>query len=96
MIWPYTDMLLHDMGPGLADNRPEWQANGQEWRTPPLWGIGMTQTVSGHTFFLHDGRARNLLEAILWHGGEAQASRDTVRLMSAADRGALIKFLESL
>ena len=96
LIWPYTDMLLHDMGPGLADNRPEWQANGQEWRTPPLWGIGMTQTVSGHTFFLHDGRARNLLEAILWHGGEAEAARETVRLMTAADRGALIKFLESL
>ncbi|MCI5038772.1 MAG: c-type cytochrome [Donghicola eburneus] len=96
LIWPYTDMLLHDMGPGLADNRPEWQANGQEWRTPPLWGIGMTQTVSGHTYFLHDGRARNLLEAILWHGGEAEAARETVRLMPAADRGALIKFLESL
>lgn len=96
LIWPYTDMLLHDMGSGLADGRPEWQAAGNEWRTPPLWGIGMTQAVSGHTFFLHDGRARNLLEAILWHGGEATASRETVRLMPAADRAALIKFLESL
>lgn len=83
-------------GRALPTTGQNGRPNGQEWRTPPLWGIGMTQTVSGHTFFLHDGRARNLLEAILWHGGEAQASRDTVRLMSAADRGALIKFLESL
>ena len=58
-IWPYTDLLLHDKGPGLADNRPEYRATGSEWRTPPLWGIGLTKTVSGHTFFLHDGRARN-------------------------------------
>ena len=72
LIWPYTDMLLHDMGPGLADNRPEGRASGREWRTAPLWGIGMTQTVSGHTYFLHDGRARSLLEAVLWHGGEAE------------------------
>ncbi|MGE4219506.1 MAG: di-heme oxidoredictase family protein, partial [Alphaproteobacteria bacterium] len=66
LIWPYTDMLLHDMGDGLADNRPEGDADGREWRTPPLWGIGLTELVSGHTQFLHDGRARNLLEAILW------------------------------
>ncbi|MEM7616707.1 MAG: di-heme oxidoredictase family protein, partial [Pseudomonadota bacterium] len=78
LIWPYTDMLLHDMGPGLADNRPEARATGQEWRTPPLWGIGLTEQVSGHTFFLHDGRARSILEAVLWHGGEAQSQRDTV------------------
>jgi CxxC motif-containing protein (DUF1111 family) len=95
-IWPYTDMLLHDMGDGLADNRPEGMATGQEWRTPPLWGIGLTETVSGHTYFLHDGRARNLEEAILWHGGEAQAARDGYAALSKADRDALISFVESL
>lgn len=96
LIWPYTDLLLHDMGPGLADNRPEGRANGQEWRTAPLWGIGMTKLVSGHTYFLHDGRARSLLEAVLWHGGEAQRARDTVVDMPPEDRAALIKYLESL
>ncbi|MEL6481104.1 MAG: di-heme oxidoredictase family protein [Pseudomonadota bacterium] len=96
LIWPYTDLLLHDMGDGLADNRPEGMATGREWRTPPLWGIGLTQAVSGHTYFLHDGRARSLLEAILWHGGEAQAARDRVVEMQPADRAALIRFLESL
>lgn len=96
LIWPYTDMLLHDMGPGLADNRPEGRANGQEWRTAPLWGIGMTETVSGHSYFLHDGRARSLLEAVLWHGGEAQTARDRVVEMPPVDRAALIRFLESL
>lgn len=96
LIWPYTDMLLHDMGDGLADNRPEALAGGKEWRTPPLWGIGLTKTVSGHTFFLHDGRARNLTEAILWHGGEAEASTETFREMSPAERKELIAFLESL
>ncbi|MEL7114312.1 MAG: di-heme oxidoredictase family protein [Pseudomonadota bacterium] len=96
LIWPYTDMLLHDMGPGLADNRPEARANGQEWRTPPLWGIGLTEQVSGHTYFLHDGRARSLLEAVLWHGGEAAPHRDAVIDMPPADRAALIAFLESL
>lgn len=96
LIWPYTDLLLHDMGQGLADNRPEARATGQEWRTPPLWGIGLTQRVSGHSYFLHDGRARNLLEAVLWHGGEAQAQRDEVIEMPKADRDALIRFLESL
>lgn len=96
LIWPYTDMLLHDMGPGLADNRPEARATGTEWRTPPLWGIGLTGQVSGHTYFLHDGRARSLLEAVLWHGGEAQAQRDAVVSMPAEDRTALISFLESL
>jgi CxxC motif-containing protein (DUF1111 family) len=96
LIWPYTDMLLHDMGEGLADHRPEEQASGTEWRTAPLWGIGMTETVSGHTLFLHDGRARSLLEAILWHGGEAQPARDTVVSMPKSDRDALIRFLESL
>ena len=96
LIWPYTDMLLHDMGPGLAVNRPVGDASGSEWRTPPLWGIGLTETVNGHTFFLHDGRARSLLEAVLWHGGEAQAARDAVVAMDPADRAALIRFLESL
>jgi CxxC motif-containing protein (DUF1111 family) len=96
LIWPYTDMLLHDMGEGLADGQPVGLADGREWRTPPLWGIGLTQTVSGHTNFLHDGRARNLTEAILWHGGEAQASRDQFSAMIKSDRDALIAFLESL
>ena len=96
LIWPYTDMLLHDMGEDLADNRPEARATGQEWRTPPLWGIGLTEQVSGHTYFLHDGRARSLLEAVLWHGGEAQVQRDAVTEMTTADRDALIRFLESL
>jgi len=96
LIWPYTDLLLHDMGPGLADNRTEGVADGQEWRTPPLWGIGLTETVSGHTFFLHDGRARNLLEAILWHGGEAEAAKQRVVEMSAEERDQLIRFLNSL
>ena len=79
LIWPYTDMLLHDMGEGLADNRPEGAASGSEWRTPPLWGMGLTETVSGHTLFLHDGRARNLTEAILWHGGEARGRARQIR-----------------
>lgn len=96
LIWPYTDLLLHDMGPGLADNRPEGRATGSEWKTPPLWGVGLTQQVSGHTQYLHDGRARNLLEAILWHGGEAQAARDAVAALPKPDRDALIAFLESL
>lgn len=95
-IHPYTDLLLHDMGPGLADNRPDFRASGTEWRTPPLWGIGLIRTVNGHTNFLHDGRARNLMEAILWHGGEAEASRQAVEQMSKAERDALIAFLESL
>lgn len=95
-IWPYTDLLLHDMGEGLADNRPEGVASGSEWRTPPLWGIGLTETVSSHTFFLHDGRARSLEEAILWHGGEAQPSRDNFAAMSKTERDALIAFVASL
>lgn len=96
LIWPYTDLLLHDMGEGLADNRPEGRATGREWKTPPLWGIGLTEQVSGHSQFLHDGRARSLLEAILWHGGEAQAARDRVVSLPTPDRDALITFLESL
>ena len=96
LIWPYTDMLLHDMGEGLADNRPEGAATGSEWRTPPLWGVGLTQTVSGHTLFLHDGRARNVTEAILWHGGEAEAARNKFAELSKADRDALLAFVNSL
>jgi len=96
LIWPYSDFLLHDMGDGLADGQPVGDATGSEWRTPPLWGIGLTKTVNGHTFFLHDGRARNLTEAILWHGGEAQAARERFADLPKADRDALVKFLESL
>ena len=132
LIWPYTDLLVHDMGEGLADGRPEGGmgghvegdagsdagsdaksgsgggasyrdsasgqsgASGREWRTAPLWGIGLTEVVNGHTRFLHDGRARNLTEAILWHGGEAQASRDVFRTMPKAERDALLAFLKSL
>jgi CxxC motif-containing protein (DUF1111 family) len=96
LIWPYSDFLLHDMGDGLADGQQVGVATGQEWRTPPLWGIGLTQTVSGHTFFLHDGRARNLTEAILWHGGEAEKARNAFAALPKDDRAALITFLESL
>lgn len=95
-IYPYTDLLLHDMGEGLADGAPDYEATGQEWRTPPLWGIGLFETVNGHTNYLHDGRARNLMEAILWHGGEAEASRDTFINMTAEERDALLAFLRSL
>lgn len=96
VIRPYTDLLLHDMGEGLADNLSEFQASGQEWRTPPLWGIGLTKVVSGHTQFLHDGRARNLMEAVLWHGGEAQAAQRQVLAFDAEQRAALLAFLNSL
>lgn len=95
-IWPYTDLLLHDMGEGLADGRPDFEAGGRDWRTPPLWGIGLIKGVNGHDRLLHDGRARGVLEAILWHGGEAEASRDRVLKMSRAEREALVKFVESL
>jgi CxxC motif-containing protein (DUF1111 family) len=96
LIWPYSDLLLHDMGEGLADDRPEGVASGREWRTPPLWGIGLTETVNGHTYFLHDGRARSLTEAILWHGGEAQAARDAFAALPKENRDALLAFLSSL
>ena len=95
-IYPYTDLLLHDMRPELADGRPDFEANGQEWRTPPLWGIGLVETVNGHTMFMHDGRARNLTEAVLWHGGESAASRDIFKSFTKEERDALIRFLESL
>ncbi len=96
LIWPYTDLLLHDMGEGLADGRSEGIASGTEWRTPPLWGIGTAATISAEAGYLHDGRARTLEEAILWHGGEAQAARDAYAGMESETRAALIAFLESL
>ena len=96
LIWPYTDLLLHDMGPGLADGRPVGDASGSEWRTAPLWGIGLTGTVNEQVNFLHDGRARSLLEAVLWHGGEAEAAKQRVVDATPDERAALIRFLESL
>lgn len=95
-IRPYTDMLLHNMGPGLADQRPDFDAQGADWRTAPLWGIGLNMIVNGNTFFLHDGRARSLTEAILWHDGEAANSKATFIAMSKTNRTALIAFLNSL
>lgn len=93
---PYTDLLLHDLGPDLADGRPDHLASGQEWRTPPLWGIGLYPTTNGHQLLLHDGRARGIAEAILWHGGEAETARERFRQANAADRDALIAFLQIL
>jgi CxxC motif-containing protein (DUF1111 family) len=95
-IRPYTDLLIHDLGDDLADGRPDFLADGREWRTPPLWGIGLIKTVNGHDLLLHDGRARGVAEAILWHGGEAVAAREAFRALSADDRARLIAFLESL
>lgn len=95
-IRPYSDLLLHDMGPELADQRPDFDASGSEWRTPPLWGLGLLETVNQHNYLLHDGRARGLVEAVLWHGGEAEPSRERFRAASASDRAALTAFLESL
>lgn len=96
IIWPYSDLLLHDMGPGLADGRPEFLASGREWRTAPLWGIGLAQQVDPRAGFLHDGRARTLEEAILWHGGEAETATTGYRALSPEARQAVIRFLESL
>jgi CxxC motif-containing protein (DUF1111 family) len=96
LIWPYTDLLLHDMGEGLADELVESEASGREWRTAPLWGIGLTPLVNGHSQLLHDGRARNVLEAILWHGGEAEAAKRQVLHFNKEDRQALSQFVESL
>ncbi|MBE7176229.1 MAG: c-type cytochrome [Mucilaginibacter polytrichastri] len=96
LIHPYTDLLLHDMGEGLADNRPDFEASGREWRTAPLWGIGLTRKVNGHTNFLHDGRARNITEAIMWHGGEAESAKKYVEKLSESDRGKLLAFIDSL
>ena len=88
--------MLHDLGEGLADHRPEGVADGREWRTAPLWGIGLTPPLSGHGSYLHDGRARSLLEAILWHGGEARAQRDAVIALDPGARNQLLTFIESL
>ena len=96
LIWPYSDFLLHDMGDGLADESSAFKASGREWRTQPLWGIGLTETVNDHTKFLHDGRANNLLEAILWHGGEAESSKQKILKLSVEEVENLIKFIESL
>ncbi|AJD51245.1 CxxC motif-containing protein, DUF1111 family [Thalassospira xiamenensis M-5 = DSM 17429] len=96
VIWPYSDLLLHDMGAGLADNRPEADASGTEWRTPPLWGLGRAKEIDPRAGYLHDGRARNILEAILWHGGEAKPARDAVTFLPSSDRSKLIAFLNSL
>ncbi|WP_018693503.1 di-heme oxidoreductase family protein [Algicola sagamiensis] len=95
-IWPFTDLALHDMGPDLADGTTEFLANGQEWRTPPLWGIGTQQKQFPSAGFLHDGRAKTIMEAILWHGGEAEQQRNQVRALSKKERVALIHYLESI
>lgn len=95
-IWPYTDLLLHDMGPDLADGRPDFAANGQQWKTPPLWGVGLIHDVNGHRRLLHDGRANGVLEAILWHGGEALRAKQKVLQLNASERQALVAFVESL
>lgn len=95
-IHPYTDLLLHDMGEGLSDDRPDFLAGGREWRTPPLWGIGLTERINGHAAYLHDGRARTLFEAIFWHGGEAEPAREAARKMDKNQRAALLRFLQSL
>lgn len=95
-IYPYTDMLLHDMGEELADGRTDFLADGNEWKTRPLWGIGLTKVVNGHTNFLHDGRARNIEEAILWHGGEAKRSKKFYTSLAENDRKALLEFINSL
>ena len=95
-IWPYTDLLLHDMGPDLADGRPDFLASGTQWKTPPLWGIGLFNDVNSHQRLMHDGRADGVLEAVLWHGGEAQPAKEQVLKFTADDRAALVKFVESL
>jgi CxxC motif-containing protein (DUF1111 family) len=96
-IHPYTDLLLHDMGEGLADSRPDFLATGREWRTPPLWGIGLlSRTNGGSAFYLHDGRARTVEEAILWHDGEAAKSKQQFMQLNQADRSALLQFISSL
>lgn len=93
---PYTDLLLHDMGEGLADGRPDFKAGSRDWRTAPLWGVGVSKQVNGSVDLLHDGRARSVAEAILWHGGEAQYSRDAFVAMSREERDALVEFVNSL
>ncbi|PJZ76044.1 hypothetical protein CH365_16335 [Leptospira neocaledonica] len=96
IIRPYTDLLLHDMGEGLKDGRPDHLASGREWRTPPLWGIGLVSKVNGTLQLLHDGRAETFMEAIIWHGGEAERSKQHILGLSSSQRNQLVKFLESL
>ncbi len=96
LIWPYTDLLLHDMGEGLSDNRPSGDAKPSEWKTPPLWGLGLMPQVAGHSRYLHDGRARSIEEAILWHGGEAQPATDEFMALNRKQREAVIAFVEDL
>ena len=96
VIYPYTDLLLHDMGDALADGRPDFEAGPRDWRTPPLWGLGLSETVNGNAQLLHDGRARNVTEAVLWHGGAAEPARDAFAAMSAEHRRALVAFVRSL
>ena len=95
-IRPYTDLLLHDMGADLADNTPDFKATGNEWRTPPLWGIGLIETVNGHTNLLHDGRARTIEEAILWHGGEAENAKNAFMNYTQVERNKIINFIKTL
>ena len=95
-IRAYTDLLLHDMGDGLADGRPDFKAGSRDWRTAPLWGLGLSRTVNGSVALLHDGPARSVIEAILWHGGEAQQSREAFVNMPKEDRSALVRFVESI
>ncbi|MGB7086971.1 MAG: di-heme oxidoredictase family protein, partial [Phormidesmis sp.] len=95
-IQPYSDLLLHDMGEALADGRPDFEATGQEWRTTPLWGLGLTQTVLPYSGYLHDGRARTVEEAILWHGGEAEGAKQAFMALGKIERQAMLKFLNSL
>jgi CxxC motif-containing protein (DUF1111 family) len=96
VIHPYTDLLVHNMGPGLADNRPDFKADGQSWRTAPLWGIGLFPVINNPGYYLHDGRARTLVEAIMWHDGEAAQSKVYFSNLSSSDRAAVLKFLQSL
>jgi CxxC motif-containing protein (DUF1111 family) len=96
IVRAYTDLLLHDMGEGLADGRPDFEAGPRDWRTAPLWGLGLARTINGETTLLHDGRARSVSEAILWHGGEAAVARDAFRSMDRDARAALVAFVESL
>ena len=92
----HTDLLLHDMGSQLADDSVDFQASGTEWKTPALWGLGLIQTVNGHTNLMHDGRAKNVTEAILWHGGEGQSAKDKFKQLTTQDRTELLEFLNSL
>ncbi len=96
VIHPYSDMLVHNMGVGLADNRPDFKAGGQDWRTAPLWGLGLYETVNNPGYYLHDGRARTVVEAIMWHSGEAAPSQSYFANLPKADRDAILKFLGSL